>query len=59
MPNMSVAAQEFTNEWRTAYPDKEPNINSVLGYTSYMMFMKAIENAGSADREKSLLHLVS
>ncbi|GAA4664088.1 ABC transporter substrate-binding protein [Bartonella pachyuromydis] len=52
MPNMSVAAQEFTKEWRRTYPDQEPNINSVLGYTSYMMFMKAIENAGSADREK-------
>lgn len=52
MPNMSEAAQEFTKEWRAAYPDKEPNINSVLGYTSYMMFMEAIENAGSADREK-------
>lgn len=52
MPNMSAAAQEFTKEWRAAYPDKEPNINSVLGYTSYMMFMKAIENAGSVDREK-------
>lgn len=52
MPNMSAAAQEFTKEWRAAYPDQEPNINSVLGYTSYMMFMKAIEDAGSADREK-------
>lgn len=52
MPNMSKAAQEFTTKWREAYPDKEPNINSVLGYTSYMMFMKAIENAGNADREK-------
>ncbi|WP_336288391.1 MULTISPECIES: ABC transporter substrate-binding protein [unclassified Bartonella] len=57
MPNMSVAAQEFTNEWKAAYPDKEPNINSVLGYTSYMMFMKAIENAGSADREKITIEL--
>ncbi|WP_019218600.1 ABC transporter substrate-binding protein [Bartonella florencae] len=57
MPNMSAAAQEFTNEWRAAYPDKEPNINSVLGYTSYMMFMKAIENAGSADREKITIAL--
>ncbi|GAA5106903.1 ABC transporter substrate-binding protein [Bartonella jaculi] len=57
MPNMSAAAQEFTNEWKAAYPDQEPNINSVLGYTSYMMFMKAIENAGSADREKITIEL--
>ncbi|MCZ2204248.1 ABC transporter substrate-binding protein [Bartonella sp. A05] len=51
MPNMSESAQQFTNEWKAAYPDKETNMNSVLGYTSYMMFMKAIENAGSTDRE--------
>ncbi|EJF75096.1 ABC transporter substrate-binding protein [Bartonella alsatica] len=57
MPNMSEAAKEFTNEWKAAYPDKEPNINSVLGYTSYMMFMKAIENADSADREKITIAL--
>lgn len=57
MPNMSAAAQEFINEWKATYPDKEPNINSVLGYTSYMMFMKAIENAGSADREKIAIEL--
>ncbi len=57
MPNMSEAAKEFTNEWKAAYPDKEPNINSVLGYTSYMMFMKAIENAASADREAITIEL--
>ncbi|KEC55069.1 ABC transporter substrate-binding protein [Bartonella koehlerae] len=57
MPNMSEAAKEFTKEWKAAYPDKQPNINSVLGYTSYMMFMKAIENAGSADREKITIEL--
>ncbi|WP_019221796.1 ABC transporter substrate-binding protein [Bartonella senegalensis] len=57
MPNMSEAAKEFTKEWKAAYPDKKPNINSVLGYTSYMMFIKAIENAGSADREKITIEL--
>lgn len=57
MPNMSESAREFTNEWKAAYPDKEPNINSVLGYTSYMMFMEAIKNAGSADREKITIAL--
>ncbi|MBA9082295.1 MULTISPECIES: ABC transporter substrate-binding protein [Bartonella] len=57
MPNMSRAAQEFTNEWKTAYPHKEPNINSVLGYTAYIMFMKAIENAASADREAITIEL--
>ncbi|WP_455477571.1 ABC transporter substrate-binding protein [Bartonella sp. B41] len=57
MPNMSKAAQEFTKEWKEVYPDQEPNINSVLGYTSYMMFIKAIENAGSVDREKITMEL--
>ncbi|WCR54966.1 MAG: Leucine-specific ABC transporter substrate-binding protein LivK [Bartonella clarridgeiae] len=51
-PNMSKTAQEFTNEWKTAYPNKQPNISSILGYTAYTMFMQAIKNAGSADREE-------
>ncbi|AGF74508.1 branched chain amino acid ABC transporter periplasmic ligand-binding protein [Bartonella australis AUST/NH1] len=51
MPNMSEAAQKFTNEWKETYPGKGANINSVLGYTSYLMFVTAIKNAGSADRE--------
>lgn len=51
MPNMPKAAQDFTAEWKATYPNKEPNVNAVLGYTSYMMFMEAIEKANSADRE--------
>lgn len=51
MPNMPKAAQDFTKEWNATYPNKEPNVNAVLGYTSYMMFMEAIEKANSADRE--------
>ncbi|MHC5307384.1 ABC transporter substrate-binding protein [Bartonella sp. LJL80] len=51
MPNMPKAAQDFTTEWKATYPNKEPNVNAVLGYTSYMMFMQAIQNAGSDDRE--------
>ncbi|WP_297321982.1 ABC transporter substrate-binding protein [uncultured Bartonella sp.] len=51
MPNMPKAAQEFTKEWKATFPNKEPNVNAVLGYTSYMMFINAIEKAGSDDRE--------
>ncbi|MCZ2328279.1 ABC transporter substrate-binding protein [Bartonella sp. F02] len=51
MQNMSEAARQFTHEWKETYPDKETNMNSVLAYTSYMMLMEAIKNAGSADRE--------
>jgi ABC-type branched-chain amino acid transport systems, periplasmic component len=51
MPNLNDAAKKFTENWKAAYPEKEPNVNAALGYTSYMMFMKAIETVGSDDRE--------
>ena len=51
MPNMNEMAKKFTENWQATYPGKEPNVNAALGYTCYMMFMKAIETAGSDDRE--------
>ena len=51
MPNMNPTAKKFTDNWKAAYPGKEPNVNAALGYTCYMMFMKAMETAGSDDRE--------
>ena len=51
MPNMNAEAKKFTDDWNKMYPGKEPNMNSALGYTSYMMFMKALEVAGKADSE--------
>ncbi|WP_455474865.1 ABC transporter substrate-binding protein [Bartonella sp. B30(2025)] len=51
MPNMSEAAKQFTQEWKAFYPNKKTNMNSVAGYVAYTMIMKAIENAGSANRE--------
>ena len=51
MPKMNPTAQKFTDNWKAAYPTKDPNVNAALGYTCYMMFMKAIETAGSDDRE--------
>ena len=51
MPNMNPAAKKFTENWKVAFPGKDPNVNAALGYTSYMMFMEAIKKANSTDRE--------
>ncbi len=51
MPNMNPEAKKFTADWNKMFPNKEPNMNSALGYTCYMMFMKAIEVTGKADSE--------
>lgn len=51
MPNMNPQAKQFTDDWNKLFPGKEPNMNSALGYTCYMMFMAAIEKAGADDRE--------
>ena len=51
MPNMSEAAKAFTAEWQGMYPDKAPNVNSALGYVTYMVVANAIERAGSDDPE--------
>lgn len=50
MPDMNPMAKKFTENWYATYK-KDPNVNASLGYTCYMMFMKAIETAGSDDRE--------
>jgi branched-chain amino acid transport system substrate-binding protein len=49
MPNMNAEAKAFTEAWRAANPDKEPNVNAALGYTSYIMILDAITRAGAAD----------
>ena len=51
MPNMNPTAKKFTENWKKTYPDKDSNVNAALGYTCYMMFMKAMENAGKAESE--------
>jgi branched-chain amino acid transport system substrate-binding protein len=51
MPNMNAEAKKFTDDWAKVFPDKEPNMNSALGYTCYMMFIHAIETAGTDDPE--------
>jgi len=46
MPNMNAQAKAFTEAWKKAFPDKDPNVNAVLGYTSYLMIIDAINRAG-------------
>lgn len=48
MPNMNEEARAFTDAWKAAYPNKDPNVNATLGYASYVMIYKAIEKAGEA-----------
>ncbi|MDR0621618.1 MAG: ABC transporter substrate-binding protein [Deltaproteobacteria bacterium] len=49
MPDMNAEAKAFTEAWKKANPDKEPNVNAALGYASYVMVLDAITRAGSAD----------
>jgi len=51
MPNMSPEAKKFTDNWKAAYPNKDPNVNAALGYNCYLMFMDAIKRAGKAEPE--------
>ncbi len=52
MQEMNETAAKFTEEWRKVHPDKDPNVNSALGYDCYVMLKDAIERAGSAEPEK-------
>ncbi len=51
MPNMGKEAQIFTDAWKKAYPDKDPNVNSALGYNCYNIIIDALKRAGKADTE--------
>ena len=53
MPDMNPVAKKFTDDWKTAHPDKnkEPNVNAALGYDAYMIIMDAITRAGKADSQ--------
>ena len=47
MPDMGPEAKAFTDAWRAAYPGKDPNVNSALGYNCYNIVLDAIKRAGS------------
>jgi branched-chain amino acid transport system substrate-binding protein len=51
MPGMSPEAKAFTEAWRAAYPSKDPNVNSALGYNCYNIIIDAITRAGSDNPE--------
>jgi branched-chain amino acid transport system substrate-binding protein len=49
MKDMSPIAKKFTENWKKAFPGKEPNVNSALGYDTYLMVLDAIKRAGKAE----------
>jgi branched-chain amino acid transport system substrate-binding protein len=49
MKDMSPIAKKFTENWKKAYPAKEPNVNAALGYDTYLMVLDAIKRAGKAE----------
>ncbi len=49
MKNMSPMAKKFTENWKKAFPDKEPNVNAALGYDTYLLVLDAIKRAGKAE----------
>jgi branched-chain amino acid transport system substrate-binding protein len=49
MKDMSDIAKKFTENWKKAFPDKDPNVNAALGYDSYMLVAHAITTAGKAE----------
>ena len=49
MKDMSPIAKKFTENWKKAFPGKDPNVNAALGYDSYMLILDAIKRAGKAD----------
>lgn len=51
MPKMSAEAKTFTDAWKKAFPDKDPNVNSALGYNCYNIILDAVTRAGKADTE--------
>jgi branched-chain amino acid transport system substrate-binding protein len=49
MKDMSPIAKKFTENWKKAYPAKEPNVNAALGYDTYLMVLDAVKRAGKAE----------
>jgi len=52
MKDMNPVAQKFTEAWKAAYPDKDPNVNAALGYDAFILVVDAIKRANSAEPEK-------
>ncbi|MDR2180108.1 MAG: ABC transporter substrate-binding protein [Synergistaceae bacterium] len=52
MKEMNPVAKKFTENWKAAYPDKDPNVNAALGYDAYLLVVDAIKRAGSTEPAK-------
>ena len=52
MPKMSPIAKKFTENWKKAFPGKDPNALTACGYDSYMIIIDAIKRAKSDNPEK-------
>lgn len=52
MPKMNATQKKFTENWKKAFPGKDPNALAACGYDSYMIIMDAIKRAGSDNPEK-------
>lgn len=51
MSHMTPEAAAFTKAWKETFPDKDPNVNSALGYNCYNIIIDAIKRAGSSNPE--------
>ena len=51
MENMSAEAKTFNDAWKKNFPNKDPNVNSALGYNCYNIILDALTRAGKADTE--------
>ncbi|MDO5114851.1 MAG: ABC transporter substrate-binding protein [Synergistaceae bacterium] len=49
---MSPIQKQFTEQWRKAYPGKDPAALTGCGYDAYLLIYNAIKNAKSDDPEK-------
>ena len=51
MKDMNDQAKAFTEAWKKNFPNKDPNVNSALGYNCYNIILDALTRAGKADTE--------
>ena len=51
MKDMNDQAKTFTEAWKKNFPNKDPNVNSALGYNCYNIILDALTRAGKADTE--------
>ena len=45
MKDMNDQAKAFTEAWKKNFPNKDPNVNSALGYNCYNIILDALTRA--------------